>query len=411
MTVPVLLALGIGVMQSKRQQRLAKAALEGSVAANAGQALEGFGIVTLASLWPVLAVELMGVIDGLIYDEAYVREQATQAAAAALTVVQSPIEKSPLKEVVYAIRSIMPLVVVLIFIVKVILRTSLPTCRFWVDPPPTDDSIRALKADDLQSHLSRASSAITKGLERQDTETSLTEGGSNDGSAHASTDAQKALAIAEATAAEEGEAGPAKRGCLAATGSWFRDNLPLIGGIAMTQIGMICFNEGLTYSFTKLGDQTGNTLPAAFLNLTDTTPPAPLFPKSPYYSYAGGLILVLVVIFILGVLATRAEPALNVLGRTVEKLSGGAFTSKMLINSVCVGVGIGLACGAAKILYSLPIIYFILAKYTIACILTVYSPAAVTAIAWDSAGVTTGPVTVPFVSYLSVNFLRCSDLS
>lgn len=54
--------------------------------------------------------------------------------------------------------------------------------------------------------------------------------------------------------------------------------------------------------------QTGETLPAAFLKV-------PYNPKSPYYSYAGGLILVIVSIFFLGILATRAEPALNVLGR------------------------------------------------------------------------------------------------
>lgn len=83
------------------------------------------------------------------------------------------------------------------------------------------------------------------------------------------------------------------------------------------------------------GDQTGVTLPAAFLEVSG-------FPKSPYYSYAGGLILVLVVVFLLGILATRAEPALNVLGRTVERLSGGNFTAKMLILSVAIGVGIGM---------------------------------------------------------------------
>lgn len=65
---------------------------------------------------------------------------------------------------------------------------------------------------------------------------------------------------------------------------------------------------GLTYAFTTLGNQTGETLPAAFLAV-------PYDPDSPYFSYAGGLILVILVIFFLGVLATRAEPALNVLGR------------------------------------------------------------------------------------------------
>ena len=68
----ILLALGIGVMRSQRQKRLATAALEQSVAAGAGQALEGFGIVTLASLFPVLSVECLGIVTSLMYsfDEA-----------------------------------------------------------------------------------------------------------------------------------------------------------------------------------------------------------------------------------------------------------------------------------------------------------------------------------------------------
>lgn len=77
----------------------------------------------------------------------------------------------------------------------------------------------------------------------------------------------------------------------------------------------------------------------------------PGYPDSPYYSYAGGLVLLLVVVFVLGVLATRAEPALNVLGRTVAKLSGGAFSARMLISAVCVGVGTGMVVGAVKVLF------------------------------------------------------------
>ncbi len=50
--------------------------------------------------------------------------------------------------------------------------------------------------------------------------------------------------------------------------------------------------------------------------------------------------------------------------------------------------------GAAKILYEVPIIYFILGKYAVAVALTYASEEAVTAVAWDSAGVTTGPVSV-----------------
>lgn len=50
-------------------------------------------------------------------------------------------------------------------------------------------------------------------------------------------------------------------------------------------------------------------------------------------------------IFLLGILATKAEPALNVLGDTVETLSGGKFTKRALIWAVCVGVAVGMCAG------------------------------------------------------------------
>ena len=55
--------------------------------------------------------------------------------------------------------------------------------------------------------------------------------------------------------------------------------------------------------------------------------------------------LLMVTIFLLGVLATNAEPALNVLGATVQRLSAGKFTKRMLIGAVCAGVGVGMCVG------------------------------------------------------------------
>jgi hypothetical protein len=58
----------------------------------------------------------------------------------------------------------------------------------------------------------------------------------------------------------------------------------------------------------------------------------------------------MVTIFLLGVLATKAEPALNVLGDTVETLSGGKFTKRALIWAVCVGVAVGMCAGRCSVL-------------------------------------------------------------
>ena len=68
---------------------------------------------------------------------------------------------------------------------------------------------------------------------------------------------------------------------------------------------MALFNIGLTYGFTSLGHQAGLLLPAAYL-------PVASEPASPFYSPATGIFIVLSVVFALGFLATRAEPALQV---------------------------------------------------------------------------------------------------
>jgi hypothetical protein len=64
-TVPILLSLGVGVMKAQRERRQLQAVLEdAAVKQGEGNTLEGFGIVTLASLLPVLAVELMAILTG-----------------------------------------------------------------------------------------------------------------------------------------------------------------------------------------------------------------------------------------------------------------------------------------------------------------------------------------------------------
>ncbi|MGA0394988.1 MAG: DUF1538 domain-containing protein, partial [Rhodospirillales bacterium] len=106
----------------------------------------------------------------------------------------------------------------------------------------------------------------------------------------------------------------------------------------------------------------------------------------------------------LGFDATLAEPALNALGLTVENLTNGAFKRRFLIYAVSIGVGFGISLGVLKIIYNLPIAYFLIPGYAIAIVLTALSSEEFVNIAWDSAGVTTGPVTVPLVLSMGLGF-------
>jgi hypothetical protein len=128
------------------------------------------------------------------------------------------------------------------------------------------------------------------------------------------------------------------------------------------------------------------------------------FGGSPLYTYLLGILIALAFAWILGFGATLAEPALNALGLTVENLTNGAFKKSMLMYAVSFGVGCGIALGVLKIVYDIPVAYLIVPGYAIAIILTIFSSEEFVNVAWDSAGVTTGPVTVPLVLAMGMGF-------
>lgn len=102
--------------------------------------------------------------------------------------------------------------------------------------------------------------------------------------------------------------------------------------------------------------------------------------------------------FFLGYGATLAEPALNALGHTVENVTVGVFQKKLLMHVVAVGVGLGIAAGVAQMTFeSLNLTMLLIPPYLLLLFLTVISSDEFVNFAWDSAGVTTGPITVPLV--------------
>jgi len=171
-------------------------------------------------------------------------------------------------------------------------------------------------------------------------------------------------------------------------------------GIVLAVIGMCIFNLGLTYGLAKLGGQSGSLVPAAFNSITtaDGTFIEAIYP------YAIGLSIAVGFAFILGFGATLAEPALNALGMTVQDLTNGTFKKKTLMMAVSFGVGIGIAIGIVKIIFTIPLAYILLPLYSVAAVLTYLSAEEFVNIAWDSAGVTTGPITVPLVLAMGLGF-------
>jgi hypothetical protein len=72
--------------------------------------------------------------------------------------------------------------------------------------------------------------------------------------------------------------------------------------------------------------------------------------------------------------------------------------------AVSIGVGFGISLGVLKIIFEIPISYLLLPGYALGILLTTFSSEEFVNVAWDSAGVTTGPITVPLVLAMGLGF-------
>jgi len=171
-------------------------------------------------------------------------------------------------------------------------------------------------------------------------------------------------------------------------------------GVAAALVGMILFNYGITFGLAELGEQVGHALPGTFAKLEEV-------PDSPQYSKPVGFFLVALFALVLGYLCTQAEPGLIVFGEKVEQLK--VMPKRTLVVSVATGVAIGMCFGVLKIVFKAQLIYFILVSYSIALVMTYFSEEQVVCVAWDSAGVTTGEITVSFILVLGVSLSAASE--
>lgn len=106
--------------------------------------------------------------------------------------------------------------------------------------------------------------------------------------------------------------------------------------------------------------------------------------------------------FAIGFSTTVAEPSLLAVAIKANEVSGGAIGAWGLRLAVALGVAIGLALGAFRIVSGLPLHYFITVGYLVVVLQTFVSPKMIIPLAYDSGGVTTSTVTVPLVAALGL---------
>lgn len=167
-------------------------------------------------------------------------------------------------------------------------------------------------------------------------------------------------------------------------------------GIAFALIGMALFSLGLTMGLTPLGTQLGSNVPVTFASIVPwgRSGTVPAVFDNPVV----GKVVTMLFAFFLGYGATLAEPALNAMGETVEDVTVGVFKKRLLMQVVAIGVGLGIAAGVAQMAFeSLDLTMLLIPPYLLLLLLTILSSDEFVNFAWDGAGVTTGPITVPLV--------------
>ncbi len=145
-------------------------------------------------------------------------------------------------------------------------------------------------------------------------------------------------------------------------------------GAAMIVVGIMFFTLGAEMSMTPMGERVG-----AVLTKTRKLP------------------IILLVGFLLGFLITISEPDLQVLANQVPSIP-----NQTLIFSVAAGVGLFLVFAFLRMLIGISLPKMLVIFYSIVFILAAFVPKEFLAVAFDSGGVTTGPMTVPFIMALGV---------
>jgi hypothetical protein len=112
--------------------------------------------------------------------------------------------------------------------------------------------------------------------------------------------------------------------------------------------------------------------------------------------------LIIAVGFILGFVVTVAEPDVRVLAQQIDDVSGGEISQMVLIYSVALGVGIFVALAMARIIFKIQLKWLLLGGYSVVFLLAAITPNTFIPISFDAGGVTTGPMTVPFILALGV---------
>lgn len=153
-----------------------------------------------------------------------------------------------------------------------------------------------------------------------------------------------------------------------------RDLLKIVVGLVYTYVGLVLFLTGVNVGFMPAGNYLGQTLAGFEWNW-----------------------IIIPIGVVIGYFIVRAEPAVYVLREQVEEITSGAVSGKALGTSLSIGVAVSVGLAMIRVLTGVSVLWLVIPGYAIALLLSFFTPKIFTAIAFDSGGVASGPMTATFL--------------
>ena len=143
-------------------------------------------------------------------------------------------------------------------------------------------------------------------------------------------------------------------------------------GILYTFVGLLLFLTAATVGYLSIGFSMGRQM-------------------------ADNKVAAIIFGFLLGLVVVLAEPAVHVLTKQVEEVTMGGVTKKSMLIALSIGVGVSIFLSMIRIIFNFSILYYLIPGYLISLGLSFFVPKVYTAIAFDSGGVASGPLTSSFI--------------
>lgn len=153
----------------------------------------------------------------------------------------------------------------------------------------------------------------------------------------------------------------------------------MVRGFVFSFVGLVLFLCGAHGGFMPAGEALGEVLGAASLQ----------------GSFWTALLVAVGVVF--GAIVVCAEPAVWVLTDQVESISGGTIKRKVMLVALSAGVALSIGISMLRVLFGFSLWYILIPGYALALVLSFIAPKLFTAIAFDSGGVASGPMTSTFI--------------